>query len=124
MVKKIAERGYVFLVLGLMYLPIIMVIIFSFSNTSRFAFPDGFTLEGYKSLFTDAPNKLWESLGNTVLIAVVSSVAATVIGSVAAIGIYYMKQADRRKHQPNADHQFRNRHGRSFYAVFHDFRIP
>lgn len=96
MVKKIAERGYVFLVLGLMYLPIIMVIIFSFSNTSRFAFPDGFTLEGYKSLFTDAPNKLWESLGNTVLIAVVSSVAATVIGSVAAIGIYYMKPRSRR----------------------------
>ena len=49
MVKKIAERGYVFLVLALMYLPIIMVIIFSFSNTSTFSFPDGFTFEGYKA---------------------------------------------------------------------------
>ena len=80
MVKKIAERGYIFLVLALMYLPIIMVIIFSFSGSAHFTFNNGFTFDSYKELFTDAPQKLWESLLNTVIIAVISSVVATVMG--------------------------------------------
>ena len=96
MVKKIAERGYIFLILALMYLPIIMVIVFSFSGSSRFVFADGFTFDSYRQLFTAAPQKLWDSLVNTVIIAVVSSVAATAIGSVAAVGIYNMKPRSRR----------------------------
>ncbi len=96
MVKKIAERGYIFLILALMYLPIIMVIVFSFSGSSRFVFADGFTFDSYRQLFTAAPQKLWDSLVNTVIIAVVSSVAATAIGSVAAVGIYNMKPRFRR----------------------------
>ena len=79
MVKKIAERGYIFLILALMYLPIVMVIVFSFSGSSRFVFADGFTFDSYRQLFTAAPQKLWDSLVNTVIIAVVSSVAATAI---------------------------------------------
>ena len=91
MVKKLAERGYIFLILAIMYAPIVMVIVFSFSNTTNFTFPDGFTLEAYKSLFTSAPAKLWDSLKNTVVIAVVSSVASTLIGSIAAVGIFNLK---------------------------------
>lgn len=96
MVKKIAERGYIFLILALMYLPIVLVIVFSFSGSSRFTFTDGFTFDSYVQLFTAAPQKLWDSLVNTVIIAVVSSVAATAIGSVAAVGIYNMKPRFRR----------------------------
>ncbi len=91
MVKKIAEKGYVFLILALMYLPIVLVIVFSFSNSTTFSFPDGFSVEAYRALFTSAPQKLWDSLANTLIIAAISSVAATLIGSVAAVGIYYMK---------------------------------
>ena len=95
MVKKIAEKGYVFLVLALMYLPILMVIIFSFSGSAHFTFNNGFTFDSYKELFTDAPKKLWDSLLNTVIIAIISSVAATIMGSIAAVGIYNMKPRSR-----------------------------
>ena len=95
MVKKIAEKGYVFLVLALMYLPILMVIIFSFSGSAHFTFNNGFTFDSYKELFTDAPKKLWDSLLNTVIIAIISSVGATIMGSIAAVGIYNMKPRSR-----------------------------
>lgn len=95
MVKKIAERGYIFLVLALMYLPILMVIIFSFSGSAHFTFNNGFTFDSYKELFTDAPKKLWDSLLNTVIIAIISSVVATIMGSIAAVGIYNMKPRSR-----------------------------
>lgn len=95
MVKKIAERGYIFLVLALMYLPILTVIIFSFSGSAHFTFNNGFTFDSYKELFTDAPKKLWDSLLNTVIIAIISSVVATIMGSIAAVGIYNMKPRSR-----------------------------
>ena len=74
MVRKIAEKGYIFLMLGVLYAPILMIIIYSFSNTNNFTFPEGFTFEAYSQLFTNAPKKLWDSLLNTIIIAVVSSV--------------------------------------------------
>ncbi len=96
MVKKIAEKGYIFLMLGLLYAPILMIIIYSFSNTNNFTFPEGFTFEAYVSLFTNAPKKLWDSLYNTIIIAVISSVLAALIGSISAVGIFYLKPRTRR----------------------------
>lgn len=96
MVRKIAEKGYIFLMLGILYAPILMIIIYSFSNTNNFTFPEGFTFEAYVQLFTNAPRKLWDSLLNTIIIAVVSSVLSTLIGSISAVGIYYLKPKARR----------------------------
>lgn len=97
MVKKVVEKGYLFLVLALLYAPIVFVMVFSFSNTNNFTFPNGFTLDGYKAIFTSpqAANLL-SALKNTVIIAVISSVAATVIGAVSAVGIFYLKPRVRR----------------------------
>ena len=96
MVRKIAEKGYIFLMLGILYAPILMIIIYSFSNTNNFTFPEGFTFEAYVQLFTNAPKKLWDSMLNTVIIAVVSSVLSTIIGAISAVGIYYLKPRARR----------------------------
>ena len=96
MVRKIAEKGYIFLMLGILYAPILMIIIYSFSNTNNFTFPEGFTFEAYGDLFTNAPKKLWDSLLNTIIIAVVSSVLSTLIGSISAVGIYHLKPRARR----------------------------
>lgn len=97
MVKKVLSRGYIFFVLAILYLPIILIVIFSFSNTSNFTFSQGFTLEAYRSIFnsTQTP-KLLSALENTLLIALISSVSATVMGSVAAIGIFALKRKTRR----------------------------
>ncbi|MEE3334145.1 MAG: ABC transporter permease [Ruminococcus sp.] len=67
-----------------MYMPIIVLIIFSF-NDGKTTVWKGFTLRWYTDLFRDSHimNALW----NTLIIAVLASVIATILGTVAAIGI-------------------------------------
>jgi spermidine/putrescine transport system permease protein len=92
MVKKALPKIYLILVLLLLYAPIVFVIIFSFSNTTNFTFPRGLSLEGYRAIFSSShAEKLLDSLKNTILIAIISSLCATIIGSVSAVGIFYMK---------------------------------
>ncbi len=97
MVRKIAEKGYIFLMLAVLYAPIVLIIIYSFSNTNNFTFTEeGFTFEAYNQLFTNAPYKLWDSLKNTIVIATVSSVLSTLIGAVSSVGIFYLKPRARK----------------------------
>ena len=80
-----------------MYAPILLVILFSFFNTSRFSFDNGFSFESYVSIFTSPKSpELWSAIKNTLLIAVVSSSAATVLGTFATIGIFCMGKKTRR----------------------------
>lgn len=97
MVKKIFEKSYLAIILALLYAPIILIIVFSFSNSSTFTFKDGFSLEAYASIFTsDKTPELLEAVKNTFLIATIASVAATLLGSVAAVGIYSLGKRSRR----------------------------
>jgi spermidine/putrescine transport system permease protein len=92
MVKKWIARGYVYLVLLLMYLPIFLLIFFSFINTRVVGVigpNDTFTFELYRRLFIN--ERAMQAVGNTFLVAIVSSVIATILGTLGAIGIYYMK---------------------------------
>jgi spermidine/putrescine transport system permease protein len=93
MVKRILAQGYVALILLAMYLPIFLLIIFSFINTAVVGVigpNDTFTLELYRQLFTNA--RAMTALGNTFLLAFVSSILSTFLGTLGAIGIFYMKQ--------------------------------
>ena len=51
-IKRFFADGYLFIVLALLYLPILLIIVYSFSGTSNFRFTHGFTLDSYKSLFS------------------------------------------------------------------------
>lgn len=96
MVKKLLSKGYLFLVLCFLYLPILLIIVFSFSGVSTFEFPKGLSLQSYIDMVTgDKASQLLEALKNTVVIAVISSVISTVLGSVASIGIFSMKRKTR-----------------------------
>ncbi|MDR1665102.1 MAG: ABC transporter permease [Clostridiales bacterium] len=68
-----------------MYAPIIVLMIFSFNASKSRARWGGFTLDWYAELFQDPG--IMKALSNTLLIAVFSALAATVIGTLAAIGI-------------------------------------
>lgn len=93
MVKKIFAKGYLFLILALLYLPILLIVVFSFSNSSTYSFSQGFNFEAYRAiLYSPNTPKLLAALENTFIIAAVSSVAATVIGTVSAIGIFSLKR--------------------------------
>ena len=96
-VKGIFEKAYLFVILAILYAPILLIIVYSFSNSSNFRFDEGFNFEAYISIFTSEKSPaLWDAVGNTFLIAAVSSVVATVMGSFAAIGIFAMGRKARR----------------------------
>ena len=74
--------GLVFLFL---YLPIIVLIVFSFNDTKLNILFEGFTLKWYKILFSN--RTLLEAFKNTLLVASISTVISTIIGTISAFGL-------------------------------------
>ena len=93
MVKKIIGQCYIWLILILMYLPVLVLIAFSFTEATNVGKWSGFTFDLYPRLFQSS--EIMIALGNTVLIALISSVFATLIGSLGAVGAFYMKRRAR-----------------------------
>ncbi len=87
--KKLS-KVYLSLVLAFLYLPILVLIIFSFNVSKSRSVFSGFTLDWYQKLFHN--ELIMASLGNTLIVAVIASVCATVLGTVAAIGIHKMRK--------------------------------
>ncbi len=94
MVKKLFAKSYLLLVLAFMYAPIILIIILSFfSSGSRFSLAGTFTFDNYLAIFTSRNSPvLMSAVKNTLLIALVSSTVATVMGTTAAIGMFHLKK--------------------------------
>lgn len=100
MVKNIFKNAYVYLILFLMYLPILVLIAFSFSGNDVVSFsqPYNFTTELYSNLFSNSnvAQDIWKAVGNTVIIALISALISTIIGTLGAIGVFYSKKRTRR----------------------------
>lgn len=101
--KRILSQSYLWLLLILLYAPILLIIIFSFTKSKVFGNWTGFTVQLYENLFTGYdrvanvhvdPN-LYYSLGYTLLIAITAAMFATMLGTLAAIGIFNMRQRQR-----------------------------
>ena len=94
MVKKILGKSYIYLVLLFMYLPIIILVIYSFQDTTAIKFGtfNTPTFKLYEDLF-DMSNRqtaeIWNAVSNTLLIAFSAAACSTVIGTLGAIGIFY-----------------------------------
>ena len=86
---KYASRIYLCLVFGILYIPILTLIFFSFNAENSTAVFTGFSLRWYRELFSSPDT--FTALRNTLILAVLSSVIATVIGTAAAEGIYKIK---------------------------------
>jgi len=77
-------RGYYWLMLALLYLPIVLLFIFSFNANTILSFPlKGFTLEWFQKLF-QSPNLL-AAVGRSVVVALSASAVATVLGTMVAL---------------------------------------
>ena len=76
---KTASKVYAALVFLLLYAPIIVLIIFSFNSSSSTSVFSGFSLRWYESLFQDKATL--RAFYNTIILAVTSSVIATVLGT-------------------------------------------
>lgn len=87
---KAASKIYSALVFLFLYAPIVVLLVFSFNASSSASAFAGFSLRWYKSLFEDKATL--RALYNTLILAVSSSLAATVLGTAAAVGINEYKK--------------------------------
>lgn len=76
---------YLGLILIIMYIPIILVVIYSFNESKISSVWDGFSLNWYRELFKD--RSMFEALRNSIFLGVSSSLAAAVIGTLGAFGM-------------------------------------
>jgi spermidine/putrescine transport system permease protein len=90
MVKKILGQTYIWLILFLMYLPILVLIAFSFTEATNVGEWSGFSFDLYPRLF--ANKQIMVALGNTLLIAFISALVSTVLGTLGAVGAFYSKK--------------------------------
>lgn len=98
-IKKVLAKSYLGLVLLMLYLPIIFIAVFSFTTAKSLGNWTGFTFQLYENLFTGANSSsvaLLSALKNTILIALMASAVSTVLGTLAAIGIYNMRGRTKR----------------------------
>ena len=102
--ERIAGQGYLWLILFVLYAPILLIIVFSFTKSKVFGNWTGFTFDLYRNLFTGYdmtaqvrvdPN-LYRAMLYTVIIAVIAAIISTLLGTVAAIGIFHMRQRHRK----------------------------
>ena len=89
LISRICADGYLGLVLAILYLPILLIIVFSFSGNSRFSFANGFNFDSYAALFDSEQSAgLLNALKWTAILAVSASVISTILGAFSTIGIY------------------------------------
>ena len=82
---KFLSKCYIGLIFLILYAPILVVILFSFNESGNLGEFSTFTLYWYKELFADS--EALDALKNSLILAVSSSVVATIIGTLAAFGI-------------------------------------
>ncbi len=82
---RLIKKIYLALILIFLYAPIAVLIVYSFNASRSRAVWGGFSLKWYASLFQN--DQIMSALYNTILIAVLSSLIATIIGTAAALGI-------------------------------------
>lgn len=87
--RNIAKKIYLTLIFLLLYSPIATLIVLSFNNTKTRSKWGGFTGKWYLSLFHN--QDIMNALYTTLIIALLSALIATVLGTAAAIGMQAMK---------------------------------
>lgn len=87
--RKIGSKIYIGLIMLFLYLPIAVLILYSF-NDGKTSVWKGFTLKWYFELFNNSA--IMTALSNTIIIAVLASIISTILGTLAAIGIYNIKK--------------------------------
>lgn len=90
MMKKIVRSSWLALVLLFMYLPVVILAVYSFSDTAIIGTRGHFSLLNYKTLFTTG--ELLSMIGGTFALAFGSALIATILGTIGAIGAFYSKK--------------------------------
>lgn len=92
--KKILARAYLWILLILLYAPIIFIAVFSFTESKVLGNWTGFSTKLYGNLLTadiDGGSSLISAVENTLVIAIISATFSMLLGTMAAIGIFNLK---------------------------------
>ena len=92
--KQWVQRGYLGLVYAFLYVPILVLIVYSFNSAKYASVWKGATLKWYASLFEN--QMLMDALFNSLYVAAASSIAATIVGTVGAWAFYRYRFAGRK----------------------------
>lgn len=89
MTKKKSSAGMIFLALMLifMYLPILILAVYSFTDATNIGAIRGFSMHNYVKLFTTP--ELRDMIGGTLILALGAAALATILGTLGAIGSFY-----------------------------------
>ena len=92
--KKFFAKLYIWVLLVILYAPLVFIAVFSFTESKVLGSWEGFSPNLYRNLLTGQMQgnaSLLAAVKNTLLIAVVAAAVSTLLGTVAAIGIHNMK---------------------------------
>lgn len=94
--KRRISFSTVYLALGLViiYLPIALVILYSFNESKLSSVWGGFSLKWYRTLFAD--KAMFQALGNSLILGLSASLAAGVVGTLGAVGVDRVRPRSRR----------------------------
>ena len=90
MVKTIFKCSILALGLLFIYTPILLLVVFSFTPATTLGVWEGFSFDLYIQLFNNA--KIMGIVKDTLILALVTAVISTVLGTMGAIGIFYSKK--------------------------------
>lgn len=90
MMKKSIERIYLLVIFLFLYLPILVLIVLSFNDSKAKVVWGGFTLRWYRELLTNTA--VMEAFYTTIFISLASALIATLLGTLAALGIDAMRK--------------------------------
>ena len=88
---KAVRTIFLTVVMLILYAPILVMIVFSFNSINSTSIFEGFSLRWYENLFLYGGD-LFGALRNTLILAVLSSVISTVLGTVTAVGIVKLRK--------------------------------
>lgn len=93
---RVLSKIYLWILLAFLYAPILIIMIFSFTEAKVLGNWTGFSLKLYESLFSGSvQHSLLSSIWNTFAIALIASVVSTILGSLAAVGIFNLRNRAR-----------------------------
>ena len=95
--KKLLSTSYLLVLLVMLYAPIVIIAIFSFTESKVLGNWTGFSTELYASLFSGGVRySLLDAIKNTFIIAFTAATVSTLLGTVAAIGINDLRYGKRK----------------------------
>ena len=87
---KCLKAAFVGFILLLLYLPILLLAVYSFNSVNNIGGWGEFSFVHYSKLFGDPV--ILKMIGNTVLLALIAAALSTVLGTAGALGMFYCKK--------------------------------